>query len=275
MRGATERSANDLCEICYERRSRGRPAFKLLYVTGVLSGGLHVVVARSRSSIALGAVLVSLTPASAARAHPTHARDVAATRAYIAADYRLARVGRAELSASLAAIEALVHRTVGECPLAGEGAYVNHAANQVSEEILGVVEVAAYRPELGAIRVAARAVKHLRWSNGELTRRVEAFAAKLEKLTVLVPADICADVKAYAATAFTAAPETTVRFLQLFHAAELESEEVPWRLLAPYEGPRQAKQVHAIKRLESIVAEAEAHAVAQWMAIMRGLDLSV
>lgn len=227
---------------------------------------------------------MSLTVAPAASAHgrtpsthgrTTHARDVAATRAYIDADYQLARVGRAKLSASLAAIKALVQRTVAECPLAGEGAYVNHAANQVSEEVLGTVEVAAYQPEVAAIRAAARALKHLRWSNGKLTRRVAVFVGKLENLAAIAPANICADVKAYAATAFTAAPQATVHFIQLFHAAELESEEVPWRLLAPYEGPRQAKQVRAIKRMEATVAEAETHAVAQWMAIMRGLDLSV
>ncbi len=250
------------------------------YVAGVLSGGLLRIIARlarSRSSLAFAGVLVALIVAPAACAHgrTARARDVAATRAYVDADYRLARAGRAELSASLASIKTLVQRTVAECPLAGEGAYVNHAANQVSEEVLGTVEVAAYQPEVGAIRATARALKDLRWSNGKLTRRVDAFVVKLDNLTALAPANICADVRAYAATAFTAAPEATVRFVQLFHAAELETEEVPWRLLAPYEGPRQAKQVRAIKRMESIVAEAEAHAVAQWMAIMRGLDLSV
>jgi hypothetical protein len=250
------------------------------YVAGVLSGGLLRILARlarSLSSLALAGVLVSLTVAPAACAHgrTTRAHDVAATSAYIEADYQLARVGRAELSASLATIKALVQRTVAECPLAGEGAYVNHAANQISEEVLGTVEVAAYQPEVGAIRAAAHALKHLRWSNNKLTRHVEAFVVKLGNLPAIAPANICADVKAYAATAFTAAPEATIRFIQLFHAAELEPEEVPWRLLAPYEGPRQTKQVRAIKRMEAIVAEAEAHAVAQWMAIMRGLDLSV
>ncbi len=221
------------------------------------------------------AMSLAVAPAAGARGRATRARDVAATRAYIEADYRLARVGHAELSASLAAIKALVQRTVTECPLAGEGAYVNHAANEVSEEVLGTVEVAAYQPEVGAIRATARALKRLRWRNGKLTRRVEAFVVKLENLTAIAPPNICADVRAYAATAFTAAPEATIRFIQLFHAAELEPEEVPWRLLAPYEGPREAKQVRAIKHMESAVAEAEAHAVAQWMAIMRGLDLSV
>lgn len=226
---------------------------------------------------ALGGVLVlfAVAPAAGSPARTVHARDVAATRAYIEADYRLARAGRAKLSASLGEINALVQRTVSECPLAGEGAYVNHAANQISEEVLETVEVTAYQPDIGAVRAAARVLRHLHWSNAELTRRLHAFVAKLENLAAIAPANICVDVKAYAATSFTAAPEATVSFVKLFHAAEIESEEVPARWLKPYEGPRQAKMMRAVKRLEGEVAETEAHAVQQWMAIMRGLDLSV
>lgn len=229
------------------------------------------------SALALG-VLISIfvaVPVAYAHARSTRARDIAATRAYIEADYRLARAGRVRLAASLAAISALVHRTVAECPLAGEGAYVNAAANQVSEEVLETVEVTAYQPDIRAIRAAARSLRPLRWSNDKLTRRVHAFVVKLENLAKIAPADICADVRAYAATGFTVAPEPTVRFVKLFAAAEIESEEVPVRLLAPYEGPRQAKLMRAVKRLEGEVAESEAQAVQQWMAIMRGLDLSV
>ncbi len=232
---------------------------------------------RASAVLLLGTLLGLFAAAPAARAHaPTeHARDVAATRAYVAADYELARAGRISLSASLAAISALVRRTVGECPLAGEGAYVNHAANQVSEEVLETVEITAYQPDIGAIRAAARSFRHLRWSNGKLTHRVHAFVVKLENLAKMAPANICADVRAYAATGFTAAPETTVRFVKLFQAAEIEYEEVPVRLLAPYEGPRQVKLMRAVKRLEGEIGESEAHAVQQWMAIMRGLALSI
>jgi hypothetical protein len=126
-----------------------------------------------------------------------------------------------------------------------------------------------------ATRAHARVLERLRWSNGKLTRRVHALAVKLGNVVAMKPADICADVKAYAATGFITAPETTVRYVKRFEAADIEPEEVPWRLLRPFEGTQQAKQVRAIKRLESIVAESEAHAVKQWMAIMRGLDLSV
>jgi hypothetical protein len=82
-------------------------------------------------------------------------------------------------------------------------------------------------------------------------------------------------VKAYAAAGFDTAPEATLSFIKRFDAANVEAEEVPQRLLAPYEERREVARMRAIKRLESSVAEAEAHAVQQWMQIMRGLGLSV
>jgi hypothetical protein len=234
---------------------------------------------RAGSTFLLGGLLAffAAVPATDARAsgRATDAGDVAATRAYIEADYRLARAGRDDLSMSLTGVRAFVRRTVTECPLAGEGSYGNHAANLIAEEVLGAIEIVAYHPDGRPIRAATTAFKRLRWSNGELTRRVHALAVKLESLVAMTPANICADVRAYAATGFGAAPETTVGFLKLFGAANVEPEEVPARLLKPYEGPRQVKQMRAIGRLESVAAEWEAHAVEQWMQVMRGLDLSV
>jgi hypothetical protein len=203
------------------------------------------------------------------------ARDVAATRAYIQADYRLTSLARRHLAASQASIRALVKRTVGECPLAGEGSYVNHAANEVSEEIVGTIVATAYHPDVAAIHEFVGAVQHLRWSSRTLTRAVRAYMVKLQNLAVLAPADICGDVKAFAATGFSSEPEATVRFDKLYFAADVEAEEVPLRLLAPYEDVHRVELLRRVKKLEAPLAEAEAKAVSQWMQIMRGLGLSV
>ncbi len=127
----------------------------------------------------------------------------------------------------------------------------------------------------GAIRAAAAAFNRLRWSSGELTRRVHVLAVKLENLAALAPSNICADVRAYAATGFAAVSESTADFMRRYEAANVEAEEVPQRLLTPYEGPRQVQTMRAIKRLEWRIAEFEAHAVKQLMAVERGLHLSV
>jgi hypothetical protein len=209
-----------------------------------------------------------------ARAHRT-ARDAGATRAYIQADYRLTSTSRRHLSLSEAAIRTLAKRTVSECPLAGEGAYVNHAANEVSEEVVGTLVAVAFHPDVAAIHAFVGAVKHLRWSSRRLTRAVRVYVVKLENLATLRPADICGDVKAYAATGFTSAPEATVRFNKLYFAADVEAEEVPLRLLAPYEDFHGVELLRRIKKLEAPLAESEAKAVQDWMQIMRGLALSV
>jgi hypothetical protein len=202
------------------------------------------------------------------------ARDVAATRAYIEANYRLTRVARMNLEASEAGIHALVQRTIGECPLGGEGSYANGAANQVSEEVIGTVVTTAYRPDVGAIHAFAAVVRHLRWSSPRLTQIVHRYVVKLENLAALAPANICEDVKAFAANSFRTAPEGTVRYDKLYLAADIEAEEVPLRLLAPYEGTRQAALLRRTKQLETPLANAEARAVSEFTAIMRGLALS-
>jgi hypothetical protein len=227
----------------------------------------------SRTSSANVASRVSSVVLRASRAS-SRARDTAATRAYIEANYRLIRVARINLEASEAGIRALVHRIVGECPLAGEGSYTNDAASQVSEEVIGTIVTTAYRPDVAAIRAFASVVGPLRWSSARLTHIVHRYLVKLENLAVLAPANICEDVKAFAANSFRVAPEGTVRYDKLYLAADIEAEEVPLRLLAPYEGAQQAALLRRTKQLETPLANAEAKAVSEWTAIMRGLALS-
>jgi hypothetical protein len=212
--------------------------------------------------------------AAASAASGGRARDVAATRAYIQANYRLTRVARGNLAASEGASHALARRTVGECPLGGEGSYTNNAASQFSEEVVGTIVTTTFRPDVGAIDAFTHVVKHLRWSDARLTHSVRGYVAKLENLAALPPANICEDVKAFAAADFRVAPEATISFDKRYLAADVEAEEVPLRLLAPYEGAKQVALLRRTKQLEAPIAQAEANAVAQYTAIMRGLALS-
>lgn len=241
----------------------------LLFAGPAARAGAHATRAHAAGLRASSLSLVSRASRASSRA-----RDVAATRAYIQANYRLIRVARANLVASEAGIRALVRQTVGECPLAGEGSYTNGAASQVSEEVIGTIVTTAYRPDVGAIHAFASVVRHLRWSSPRLTRIVHGYLVKLDNLAVLAPADICGDVKAFAATSFRTAPEGTVRYDKLYLAADIEAEEVPLRLLAPYEGAQQAALLRRTRQLETPLANAEAKAVSEWTAIMRGLALS-
>jgi hypothetical protein len=227
------------------------------------------------------ALAATLLSAAAACAIPAPARagvsagDRRATRIYIDAGYQLVRAARANLPASEAAIHGLVRRTIGECPLAGEGAYVNRAANEVSEEVLGTLVTAAEGPDAASVERFVRTAAVLRWSNHKLTRLVHGYLQKLRNLLALAPANTCADVRTWAAAGFRSAPAGTVQFDKLYAAADVEAEPVPLRLLAPYESARDAAQLRRIKRIEAPVAEAEAKAVENWQEIMKGLALSV
>jgi hypothetical protein len=227
--------------------------------------------------VAVGVSSAAATPglAAPAPATPASAGDRAATRIYIQANYRLVHAARIKLSASEVAVRALVSRTVAECPHGGEGSYVDKASNEFAEEVINTVLATGYRPDIASLDAFVHTVQGLHWSNRRLTRIVRTYLAKLRNLAALVPANICADVKTWAADGFQALPEDTIQFNKLALAADVEAEEVPLRLLAPYEGPRQAALLHRTKRLEGPLAEAEARAVEQWMDIMRGLSLSV
>jgi hypothetical protein len=222
---------------------------------------------------AFGLVLAATSP-PVASAKTVTVGDRAATRVYIAANYELVRAARTNLHAGEAAIRRLVSQTVGECRGAGEGSSATQAASEVSEEIVGTMVAIAYRPDAGAIDAFVAAVRPLRWSNRRLTRIVRVYLRKLENLAVLAPADICGDVKAWAADGFETAPEGTTRFNKLYLAADIEAEEVPLALLAPYEDRHEMTLLRRTQKLEAPLAQAEADGVERWMEIMRGLALS-
>ncbi len=218
--------------------------------------------------------LLVIAMSSAAPASAQSTANAAATRRYILADYELTRSARAKLPRTVSAIEGLARRTVAECPLAGEGSYGNNAANQFSEEVIGTLVTTGYHPDAGAIDAFVATISHLRWSDRALTLIVHTFATRLENLARLAPASICADTRAFAAADFKTAPEATVRYDKLYLAADIEAEEVPLRMLAPYENAHDAALLTRTKRLEAPLADAEAKAVAAFTKIMRGLALS-
>ncbi len=232
------------------------------------------------TAVAAGA-LATAVPAAAARgpagtASPAGtARDRAATRTYLRASYRFVHIARANLATDQRDTEAFVQHTLAECPQAAAGSPQNNESNEIGDEILGTMALVVYRPDDSAIEAFAHTVRDLRWGDRNLTRAVRAYAHKLEKLAVLPLANICADIRAWAASGFQTLPEGTVRFNALYSAAEIEAEEVPLRLLAPYEDARDASLQRATKRLEVPLADAEAEGVAYWTQLTKGLEVLI
>jgi hypothetical protein len=225
-------------------------------------------VRRAAVLLALALALAAAPPAALARSE-----NAAATRAYIQANYALVRAARANLATGEAALKGLVRQLTGECPSAAAESPENHDSEELSIEVVGTMTIAAYRPDTAAIAAFAHVVGGLHWSNRALTRIVRTYATQLTGLVALATPAVCSDVKAWVAGGYRTLPASTVQFDQRYNAVDPEAEEVPRRLLGPYESAGDASLARRTKRLEAPLAEAEANAVGDYTRIMDTLDL--
>jgi len=200
--------------------------------------------------------------------------DVAATRAYIQADYALVHTARVNLASSEAALQKLLRLLRAECPKAAAGSPQDTDSEQLSNELVGAMTVAAIRPDTQAVARFARTVEGLHWSNGALTRKVSTYATRLKTLSVLPAPNICADVRAWAAGHYQTLPASTVGFDSRYYKVEVAVGEVPAALLAPSEQADERPVLAHAERLEGQLTEAEANAVYTWGHIMEALGLN-
>jgi hypothetical protein len=219
-------------------------------------------------------LLAGLALAASPSAALARSENAAATRAYIQANYALVRAARSNLAAGNAALKSLVGQITGECPLAASGSPKDHDSEQLSNEVVGAMTVVAYHPDAAAVGVFARAVGGLHWSNHALTRRVRIYSTQLAGLATLAAPDVCADVQAWVADGYRALPAGTLQFDKRYYAVDIEAEEVPLRLFAPYESAGEASLARRTKRLEAPLAQAEANAVADYTRILDALELN-
>ncbi|HXA55174.1 MAG TPA: hypothetical protein VNV37_09925 [Solirubrobacteraceae bacterium] len=232
------------------------------------------------SALLAAAAFAVVSPAAGAaaggRAHATsaRARDLAATRTFIAANYTLVRIARDNLAAAQTAINTLGERVSGECPLAaGSEAPQNLDSGQLSEEVVGALEVAAYEVDRASMLAFGHAIRGLRWSNRKLTRMVRAYAVKLENFPMLGLPNICTDVKAWAATGYASLPATTVAFDKGVSAYGIENEEIPLGLLRPYENAAEVSLLRRTRQLEAPITKFETEAVSDYSKILDSLKL--
>ncbi len=238
-------------------------------------GNRFTALVAARATILAIAALAAVAAAPAASAAGrAKSGDVAATRAFIQADYALNRAAIATLPSGRRALASLVHRIAGQCANAAAGSPQDGNSEQLSDEVVGALSVAAFHLDAGAIARFARAVDGLRWSDRRLTRMVEIYVSKLRGMATLAMPDLCGDVRAWAASGFRALPAATAQFDRRFFADRVETEEVSAALLARYEGPGEAAIVRRSDRLEGRLVEAEAEAVHDWSGILDELGLN-
>jgi len=199
----------------------------------------------------IAAAALGLAPAAASAS----SGDVAATHAYIRANYALARAGVAKIGAAEAAAQALNRKLARECPRVGAGSPENELAQPMSYEVAVALWAVAYRTAAGPIRTFFNAVRPLHWSNRRMTRIAHEYATSLRVLSTLSVPDLCADVRAWTASGFRTIPPNVAQLDQRLEA--LEGESVPPKLLAPFVRGSDARLLARTRSLELKLAETE------------------
>jgi hypothetical protein len=228
--------------------------------------------------ILIASLALAMAPASAlakAGTKVTKAKksDIAATKAYIAADYALVHTARTNMLAGEAALEELRNKIGAECPMAAAASPENEAAEKLSNEVIGTMGVAFIRSDTQAVAAFIDAVAPLHWSNPKLTRKAVTYAAKLKVLAALSAPDLCGDVRAWAASGYRTLRPSTAQFDQIYLANDVGIGEVPAHLLAPYEDRAERITLQHTAKFENELVDAEARAVEPWSKILDSLDL--
>jgi hypothetical protein len=215
------------------------------------------------------ACLAPLLIAAPALGKPDNAN---ATKRYLAAYAARERAVIEALPAASAAVAALSGHVAGECPGVAAGAPARATATEeVGAEILGAVAVTIADGIERANARFARAVSGLRWTDRSVARLVSAFTEEERALAALTVPDLCADLRAWAASRFMTSAADTSRFVSLLQATEYRStsqvkpaeepEYAVLRLLRPYESPSDSGTVRSVKLLRARTQASLANAV--------------
>jgi hypothetical protein len=200
--------------------------------------------------------------------------DAAATQAYIQANSVLVHAAWTRLGTSEAALTRLLDAVRRECPSVAAESPQDYGSEQLSNEVVLAMRVAAVKPDIQAIADFTRAVKGLSWSNHKLTSTIRTYAAQLKALSTLAAPNLCADVKAWVLSAYQTLSASTTQFARHFEALNVAIGELPEPLLAPSERPGERSILHHTSQLEAQLTEGEARAVEPWGEIMNTLDLN-
>jgi hypothetical protein len=187
------------------------------------------------------------------------AGDAAATRAYVLASEVYAGEVSAEVSVSIAAIEARASETAGECPAALIYAPRDGAFGELGEEMTNMLFYAGAAPTSATRLSFARAIGGLSWSDRRLTKLVREQAGVEVATVALALPDVCADIAAWKTSAYATLPESTTAYLT--RIATLESREyvgpseeaieaVIERLLRKYERPAERRAMKLVEHRE-------------------------
>ena len=182
-------------------------------------------------------------------------QDVTATHAAVSAGYTLARAAVAAIPVAEAKIQTYNGRLARECPGAGAGTPETEASEPMSAEVAAALWSIAYGSAREPIERFASAIRPLHWTSRPFDRAVHRYATVLVGLATLPLPHLCADVRAWTASAFTAIPSDVTELDR--RVEQLELPEIPWGLVSRYEGANETGLVSFIEHAQRKVAEAE------------------
>jgi hypothetical protein len=219
-------------------------------------------------STILVALALALLPTQA-NAAP---QDLAATHAYIQANYALARAMVARIGPAQAKIERLNGGLARECAHVGIGSPENEASQPVSDEVAAALWSVAYGTIAGPIGAFVRTSAHLHWSNHMITLIAQRYARSLHEMATLPLPNLCEHVRSWKASGFQVIPQVAVRIAS--HANSIELNPIPPRLLTPYARGSDAGLLARTARLETKLEENE-FMVGQddWIQVLQTLGL--
>lgn len=200
--------------------------------------------------------------------------DVAATREYIQANYRLVQAAVSKIAPIEATLRDVRSKIGRECPMAAAGSPQDPDSEQLSNEVIGaMVTAAVHLVEVPASLKFVRLAGQLTWSDGAITRAVHAYVSKAKALVVLAQPKLCSDIESWAASGFRTLPASTVSFAPRFMSIWIAPGELP-AALARYETAEERPLLRRTHQLEQKFAEMEARAgVETWAEIMNTLVL--
>ncbi|HYM54423.1 MAG TPA: hypothetical protein VES97_03615 [Solirubrobacteraceae bacterium] len=198
--------------------------------------------------------------------------DVAATHAYIQANYTLVQGGKARIPRAEAATRKVLVQVRSECPLAAKGSPQDHDSEQLSDEVVGAIVVAAMHTGTAGVHTFVSTVQRMHWSNAALTRRIRGYAAHLKTISTLPAPNVCADVRAWVASGYQTLPASTVKFDAAYEPAWVAIGELP-ALLKPYERPEEQAVIRRSNALQEAIGDFEARAVETYASILDAMEL--
>jgi hypothetical protein len=214
---------------------------------------------------------VAFAPATATAGATS--RDVASTHTYLEASYKVLHAAVSTWSTVEASIHRLDLRFHAECPDVGAGSPQNGEDQKLSYEAAGALWATGYHTDAGIVHAYVNTVNRLTWSNPQITRDARKLTRGLEEMTELQVPNICADVRAWGANDFGAAPANVKQYDQ--HVEAIEIHEIPRHLLVPYvqpaeDGLRKQDEHLAIKfeELEFMRGQAD------WIALLEVLGVN-